>query len=77
MSMIDKLHKPFFFTLVGLVCVGAAMIIAKIWGIELPDDLFLKIMGTLVVLILLFGFLLVVNSDFGQHKKLKDENYLD
>ena len=36
-----------------------------------------KIIGTLVVLILLFGFLLVVNSDFGQHKKLKDENYLD
>ncbi len=77
MSMIDKLHKPFFFTLVGLVCLGAALMIASIWGIALPEDLIWKIGGTLVVLILLFGFLLVVNSDFGQHKKLKDENYLD
>lgn len=77
MSLIDKLHKPFFFCLVGLVCAGAALIIAKIWGFELPEDLFFKIGSTLVVLILLFGFLLVVNSDFGQHKKLKDENYLD
>lgn len=75
--MIDKLHKPFFFSLVGLVCIGAGIIIMKIWGFELPDDLFFKILGTLAVLILLFGFLLVVNSDFGQHKKLKDENYLD
>ncbi len=77
MSMIDRLHKPFFFTLIGLVCLGAGLTIAKIWGIELPDDLFFKISATLIVLILLFGFLLVVNSDFGQHKKLKDENYLD
>jgi len=77
MSMIDKLHKPFFFTLIGLVCACAGIVIAKIWGIELPDDLFMKILATLGILILLFGFLLVVNSDFGQHKKLKDENYLD
>ena len=75
--MIEKLHKPFFFSLVGLVCIGAGIIIMKIWGFSLPDDLFFKILGTLAVLILLFGFLLVVNSDFGQHKKLKDENYLD
>ncbi len=75
--MLEKLHKPFFFSLVGLVCVGAAVVIAKIWGFDLPDDLFFKIVATLGVLILLFGFLLVVNSDFGQHKKLKDENYLD
>lgn len=77
MSMIDRLHKPFFFSLVGLVCAGAALIIAKIWGVDLPEDLFFKILATLVVLILLFGFLLVANSDFGQHKKLKDEHYLD
>lgn len=77
MSMIDRLHKPFFFLLVGSVCAVAFLCIAWIWGIALPEDLFWKILATLGVLILLFGFLLVVNSDFGQHKKLKDENYLD
>ncbi|MGB0720368.1 MAG: hypothetical protein ACPGRX_07840 [Bdellovibrionales bacterium] len=75
--MLDKLHKPFFFALVATVCGIAALVILKIWGVELPEDLFFKILATLGVLILLFGFLLVVNSDFGQHKKLKDENYLD
>ena len=75
--MLEKLHKPFFFSLVALVCGVAVLVILKIWGVALPEDLFLKIIATLGVLILLFGFLLVVNSDFGQHKKLKDENYLD
>jgi uncharacterized membrane protein YjjP (DUF1212 family) len=77
MSMIDKLHKPFFFALVGTVCAGALLIILKIWGVSLPEDLFFKILATLGVLVLLFGFLLVANSDFGQHKKLRDEHYLD
>ncbi len=75
--MIDKLHKPFFFSFVALVCAGALLVMLRIWDVHLPEDLFYKIIATLAVLILLFGFLLVVNSDFGQHKKLKDENYLD
>lgn len=75
--MLEKLHKPFFFTVVALVCGAAVLVILHIWGIALPEDLFFKIFATMGVLILLFGFLLVVNSDFGQHKKLKDENYLD
>ena len=77
MSLIDRLHKPFFIALVATVVAGAGLIIAKIWDIPLPDDMFGKIIATLVVLAILFGFLLVVNSDFGQHKKMKDENYLD
>jgi len=75
--MFEKLHKPFFTILITLVCVVAGIVIAKIWGIELPDDLFFKIIATLGVLILLFGFLMVANSDFGDHKKLKDDNFID
>ncbi|NCT40643.1 MAG: hypothetical protein GW778_03155 [Alphaproteobacteria bacterium] len=75
--MLDKLHKPFLIGLISLVCAVAAIIIAKIWGFDLPEDLFFKILATLGVLIVLFGFLMVVNSDFGEHKKLKDEHYID
>jgi len=75
--MLEKLHKPFFTILIVLVCGVAGLIIAKIWGIELPEDLFFKILATLGVLILLFGFLMVANSDFGEHKKLKDDNFID
>ena len=77
MSLIDRLHKPFFIALVATVVARAVLIILKIWEVPLPEDMFMKIIMTLGVLIVLFGFLLVVNSDFGQHKKLKDENYLD
>ena len=75
--MLEKLHKPFFTILIALVCGVAALMIAKIWGISLPEDLFFKILATLGVLILLFGFLMVANSDFGEKKKLKDENFID
>ena len=75
--MLEKLHKPFLFVLIALACGISGLIILKIWGVELPDDLFFKILGTLGVLVLLFGFLTVVNSDFGEHKKLKDDNYID
>lgn len=75
--MLDKLHKPFLFVLISLVCAVAGIVIMKIWGIQLPEDLFFKILATLGVLILLFGFLMVVNSDFGEHKKLKDDNFID
>lgn len=75
--MLEKLHKPFLYILIGLVCGVAGLIIMKIWGITLPDDMFFKVLATLGVLILLFGFLMVVNSDFSEHKKLKDDNYID
>ena len=75
--MLDKFHKPFLFVLIGLAFGIAGLVIMKIWGFELPDDLFFKILATMGVLVLLFGFLTVVNSDFGEHKKLKDDNYID
>ena len=75
--MLDKLHKPFLFVLIALVCGIAGIVILKIWGVELPDDMFFKVFATMSVLILLFGFLMVVNSDFGEHKKLKDDNFID
>ncbi|MFK7839117.1 MAG: hypothetical protein AB8B83_02205 [Bdellovibrionales bacterium] len=75
--MLEKLHKPFLFMLITLACSIAGIIIAKIWGFELPDDLFFKILATMGVLVLLFGFLVVVNSDFGENKNLKDDHYID
>jgi amino acid transporter len=62
--------------LIGLVILAATLIILNIWGVNL-GEMFLKILGTLVVLIILIGFLMVVKMDFGEHKRLKDQNYLD
>ena len=62
----------------ALVILGGAIVILQIWGVDIFSwDLFLKIIGTLGVVILVLGFLIVVRSDFSDHKKLKDDNYLD
>jgi surface polysaccharide O-acyltransferase-like enzyme len=70
------MQRGFLLTLIGLVILAAALIILNIWGVDL-GEIFYKILGTLVVLIVLVGFLMVVKMDFGEHKRLKDEGYLD
>ncbi|MGB1077796.1 MAG: hypothetical protein ACPG05_05760 [Bdellovibrionales bacterium] len=62
----------------ALVILGGAIVVLQIWGVDvLSWEMFLKVMGTLGVVIVVLGFLIVVRSDFSDHKKLKDDNYLD
>lgn len=70
------MQRSLLLVLIGLVIAGAALIILTIWGVDLGAALF-KILATIGVLILLVGFLMVVKMDFGEHKRLKDENFLD
>ena len=69
-------HRGLILFLVGLACFGACLMILNIWGVDL-GDLFYKLLATAGILAVLAGFLLVVKSDFGEHKKLKDQNYID
>ncbi len=72
-----NIHRALVLGLIGLVLLGAALIIMSIWGIAIDATTLWKLLATIGVLILLLGFLLVVKSDFAEHKRLKDENYLD
>jgi hypothetical protein len=69
-------QRILLFLLITLVTTGAGLIILHIWGIDLGEVLF-KILGTIVVLVLLVGFLMVVKMDFTTDKRLKDKNFLD
>ena len=71
------MHKFMLFALVTMVVVATVLVILQIWMSFMSWDMFIKVMITLGILILLFGFLMVVGADLGQHKRLKDENYLD
>lgn len=71
-----NIHRTLIYILMGLAIGGAALIILSIWGVDL-SDLIYKLLATIGVLILLIGFLLVVRADFSDHKRLKDQNYLD
>ncbi|HQX28001.1 MAG TPA: hypothetical protein PKX38_08725 [Alphaproteobacteria bacterium] len=70
------MQRSLLLVLIGLVIGGAALVILTIWGVDLGAALF-KILATIGVLILLVGFLMVVKMDFGEHKRLKDQDYLD
>ncbi len=72
-----SMHRFLIGLLIGLVVLGATLIILQIWGLLFDGAFLLKVLGTIGVLILLAGFLLVVKLDFGEHKRLKDQNYLD
>ena len=71
------MHKYLLGTLVGSVLLAAALTIAQMWFDLIDWDNFLKALGTLAIVFVLSGFLMVVGHDFGSKKDLKDKNYLD
>lgn len=72
-----SLHRALVMGLIGLVTLGAVLVILQIWGVIFDAEFLFKLLATIGVLILLAGFLLVVKMDFGEHKRLKDENFID
>jgi uncharacterized membrane protein len=71
------MHKNLVTLLLGLVILGAVLTIGQIWGLFGGWDFYAKIITTIAILVLLIGFVIVIKADLGEHKKLKDENYLD
>ena len=63
--------------LIGTVLAGALLTILQIWVTPVMWDVYIKAIGTLAIIFIVTGFLMVVGHDFGNKKKLKDENYLD
>ncbi len=62
----------------ALIVLAGVLIVLQIWGVDILSwTLFIKLIGTLGVVVLVLGFLLAVKFDFSEHKKMKDENYLD
>ena len=71
------MNKTLLNLFVAMVVIAVGLIIVQIWFDFMTWDIFVKIMMTFGILALLVGFLLVVQSDFGNKQKLKDEHYID
>ena len=71
-----NMHRLLIKTLVGLAITAAGLVILAIWGVNLGEIIY-QLLATIGVLVLLIGFVLVVKLDFSEHKKLKDQNYID
>lgn len=67
--------------MMGLMAVGmfalATIILLQMWFDFFAGDLFWKVLLSNIILLILGGFIVAVKEDFGEHKRLKDENYLD
>lgn len=72
-----SLHRALVISLIGLVLLGAFLIVLSIWGIVIDSSLLFKLLATIGILILVIGFLLVVKMDLGEHKRLKDNDFID
>lgn len=72
-----NLHRALVYILIGLTLLGATLIILSIWGVMIDSELLFKLLATIGVLFLLVGLLLVIKSDFSEHKRLKDQNFID
>jgi hypothetical protein len=72
-----SLHRALVFGLIGLVSLGCILLILSVWGVVFDGEFLFKLLATIGILVVLVGFLLVVRADFGEHKRLKDENFID
>lgn len=72
-----SLHRALVFGLISLVTLGCILLILSVWGVVFDGEFLFKLLATIGILVVLIGFLLVVRADFGEHKRLKDENFID
>jgi len=70
-------HKAMLIGLVVFVFASAGLIIAQLWFPVVSWDNYIKLIFTFGIVALVLGFLIIIKADFGEKKKLKDENYLD
>lgn len=75
-----SLHRVLLTFIVVAVAGCALLTIGQIWTIPTPLmdwATYTKLMITAGILVALAAFVLVIKVDLAEHKKLKDENYLD
>ncbi len=71
------MHKILVRVVIGCVLLGAALTLIQIWTEFLDWEQFIKVGSTLAIITVVCGFIVAAKSDLSEHKKLRDENYLD
>jgi uncharacterized PurR-regulated membrane protein YhhQ (DUF165 family) len=71
------MHKTLLLIIIGLIILGAVLTIAQLWVPMLSWDIFIKAIITILIVVVVLGLLMVLKNDLGEHKNLKDDNYID
>ena len=71
------MNKIVMNTLMALIVVIGVLTLVQIWVPLVDWDVYLKLVGSAVVVSIILGLILILKSDLGEKKKMKDEHYLD
>ena len=71
------MHRLLMIAVISMIVVSGFLIVVQIWYPVVSMDVFIKLLMTFGIFTLIAGLVLVLRSDLQQHKRLKDENYLD
>lgn len=72
------IHRTLLIAIIIMVIASGALTIAMLWAPTLVNAAtFFKLIGTLGILIVLAALVLVLKTDLGKNKSLKDNNYID
>ncbi len=71
------MDKFFMHILIALLVLIGAVTLMQIWVPFISWDIYIKLIGSAVVIGIVLGLIVVLKSDLGEKKKMKDENYLD
>ena len=72
-----SLNRILLIAIITMVIAGGLLSIVALWIPVIDPEVYWKLMVSLGILTLLAGLVMVLKIDLGEHKKLKDENYLD
>ncbi len=72
-----SLHRLLLTLVIICITLAAGVTIIQMWAPMFGWDVFIKLLATLGILTVVMGLILVLKADLGEHKKMKDENYLD
>lgn len=65
-------------SIVMVAILSVALLLIKIWLPDLlPEILFWKLLGTLLILGVLVSFIIAVKQDLSDEKKLRDDKFID
>lgn len=71
------MYKNLLLLIFGAVCIAGFITILQIWFTIMAWDAFFKLLITIGIIAVLLAFALIVRGEIDQHKKLKDENFID
>ena len=72
-----SLQQKLLIVIAVSVVVIAALFLLRLWGVQIPEDLMAKIVGTFIVVSMVAGILIAISSNMKDAKKDDNDNFFN